>query len=193
MFLFNIKKLIIQFVLRVQALRSSQKALILCIGLAIVGLAVPQAWSLNKSAEALGADDEILDQVPSQSKLDSVLNQGLRPIPANRLDQAKRSTDGKRNPFVAISSQGTDGNSQFNGQNFSPGLSSVRLTGIVQEGSSLKALVEDGSRYDTLSLGDHLDFGTLDGSGLRVVAISFDQGSISISNGRSEYQLYVSQ
>ncbi len=161
--------------------------------MAFMASAVPQARSLNQIAQNLELDQEVPDRASSRSKPQEASNQGLRPIPANRVNEAKRSTNVKRNPFVVSSSVQADGNSQLNGQGFAAGLRSVRLTGIVQEGSSLKALIEDGSRHDSLSLGDHLALGTLDGSGLRVVAISFDQGSISVSNGRSEYQLFVSQ
>ena len=186
-------KLVLNVVLRLQAFCSSQKALILCLALAFIALAVPQARSLNKVSQSSKTIEDVTSQLSPQSNPRTVSNEGLRPIPANRYEQAKRSTDGQRNPFVINYLDQTGGNAQPNNQSIVSGLSSVRLTGIVQEGASLKALVEDGSRHGALSLGDHLALGTLDGSGFRVVAISFDQGSISISNGRAEYQLFVPQ
>ena len=176
-----------------RSLRNPHKSLILFLVMACIASAVSQARSLNQYSKDSKIDPEVSDSASSLSNPIAPSSQGFRPIPANRSDQAKRSTDDKRNPFILSSTNQVDGNLQLSGQNFAAGLRSVRLTGIVQEGSSLKALVEDGSRHESLSLGDHLVLGTLDGSGLRVVAISFDQGSISVSNGRSEYQLFISQ
>ena len=71
------------------------------------------------------------------------------------------------------------------------GLSSLHLTGIIQEGTSLKALVEDGSEHVSLALGDPLSLGVVQGLGFRVSAISFEKGNISITNGREERQISV--
>lgn len=71
------------------------------------------------------------------------------------------------------------------------GLNSLRLTGIVQEGSTLKALVEDESEYASLALGDHFSLGVFQGMGFRVSDISFETGTILITNGREERQISV--
>ena len=73
------------------------------------------------------------------------------------------------------------------------GLRSVRLTGLVQEGTSLRALVDDGLTNSSLGVGDPFDFGSLHGLGFRLTSISFDQGAISISNGRVEHQIFAPQ
>ena len=68
---------------------------------------------------------------------------------------------------------------------------SLRLTGIIQEGSSLKALVEDGSEHASLALGESLSLGAFQGLGFRLSAISFDKGTILITNGREERQISI--
>ena len=67
----------------------------------------------------------------------------------------------------------------------------MRLAGIIKEGFSLKALVEDGSEHASLALGDPLSLGVFQGLGFRVSAISFEKGNISITNGREEHQISV--
>ncbi len=161
--------------------------------MASVALLVPHALSLNRVSQSLDVKEGVSVALPSAENPQSAAVQGLRPVPANRLNLAKRSINEKRNPFLVNSFVRTDGNAQLSSATIAAGLNSVRLTGIVQEGSSLKALVEDGSGHDALVLGDHLALGTLKGLGFRVAAISFDQGSISISNGRVEHQIFIPQ
>ena len=176
-----------------QAFRSARKLLIIGASLAWIALLLPQARSLDKSPDSLKVGENTSFGFSSGQKIQSLSDQGFRPVPPNRLNLAKHSINKKRNPFLINSSLGVDAEASLSGETIAAGLSSLRLAGIVQEGSTLMALVEDGSTHNSLSLGAPFNLGGLQGLGFRLVSISFDQGSISISNGRVEHQIFVSQ
>ena len=159
-------------------------------GMISSSLLVPQAWSVSQPLTSSQISQSV-SEAPSQNVevRDPALD-GFRPVPANRMNSAKGSTDEQRNPFAVDSpfaSQGSVGSIS----SIATGLNSLRLTGIIQEGSSLKALVEDGSEHASLALGDPLVLGVVQGLGFRVSAISFEKGNISITNGREERQISV--
>lgn len=180
-------------VLHGQAFGSFRKLLIAGASVVALALLVPQARSLNKGSDFSEDVDSTSVEILSEEELPSVADQGLRPLPPSRVDVAKRSINDQRNPFLVQSRVGVDGEASLNSATIAAGLESVRLTGVVQEGSSLRALVDDGSTQSSLALGDHLALGSLQGLGFRVVSISFDRASISISNGRSEHQIFAPQ
>ena len=156
----------------------------------ISSLLIPQAHSLNESLLSVQPEQGSQELPPQEKKLQTSVKSGFRPVPANRLNSAKRSTDEKRNPFAVDSPFASNG-SVGNVSSMVTDLNSLRLTGIIQEGSSLKALVEDGSEHASLTLGDSLSLGVLRGLGFRLSAISFEQGTILITNGREERQISV--
>ena len=178
---------------RAQSVRSFRRLLI--VGASVVSMAflLPQARSLNNALDAPEVSEATSVPLAPDHKSQSIADQGFRPVPPNRLNLAKRSTNKERNPFLVDSSLGVDAEASLNSSIIAAGLSSVRLTGVVQEGSTLRALVEDGSTHNSLSLGDPFSLGALEGLGFRLVSISFDQGSISISNGRVEHQIFAPQ
>ena len=164
----------------------------LIAGAAIVAssLLVPQAWSLNQPLPSFERNQSALEEIPLREESPFLGRDGFRSVPANRMNSAKGSTDEQRNPFAVDSPFASNGSAD---NNLASGasLNSLRLTGIVQEGSSLKALVEHGSEHAILALGDPLTLGFVQGLGYRVSAISFDKGNISITNGREERQISV--
>ena len=166
---------------------SARDLFFVAAGMISSSLLVPQALSVSQPLTSSQISQSV-SEAPSQNVevRDPALD-GFRPVPANRMNSAKGSTDEQRNPFAVDSpfaSQGSVGS-------ISSILNSLRLTGIIQEGSSLKALVEDGSEHASLALGDPLVLGVVQGLGFRVSAISFEKGSISITNGREEHQISV--
>ena len=159
-------------------------------GMILSSLLVPQAWSVNQPISPSQIIQGVSEVSPLEAEVRGQANDGFRPVPANRVNSAKASTDERRNPFAVDSpfaSQGSAGSIS----SIATGLNSLRLTGIVQEGSSLRALVEDGSEHASLALGDPLSLGVVQGLGFRVSAISFEKGNISITNGRKERQISV--
>ncbi|MCB4412022.1 hypothetical protein [Synechococcus sp. MU1611] len=153
-------------------------------------LVVPQAWSLDPSLPSPERTQGVSDELPLTGESRSSGQDGFRSVPANRMKSAKGTTDEKRNPFAVDSPFDSNGSAN-NISSMAADLNSLRLTGIVQEGSSLKALVEDGSEHAFLALGDPLSLGVVQGLGYRVSAISFEKGNISITNGREERQIAV--
>jgi len=169
---------------------SARDLFFVAAGMISSSLLVPQALSVSQPLTSSQISQSI-SVAPSQNvEVRGPALDGFRPVPANRMNSAKGSTDEQRNPFAVDSpfaSQGSVGSIS----SIATGLNSLRLTGIVQEGSSLKALVEDGSEHASLALGDPLVLGVVQGLGFRVSAISFEKGSISITNGREEHQISV--
>ena len=179
--------------LRSQAFCFSRNFLILGAFLGSIALLGPKARSLNEGSNPLEAVEINSVASPSENTTPSLDKQGFRPVPPNRLNLARGSTDKDRNPFIVDSSLGVIGEASLNSAAIASGLKSVRLTGLVQEGSTLRALVDDGSTNSSLAVGDSFDLGFLHGLGFRLVSISFDQGAISISNGRVEHQIFAPQ
>jgi len=165
----------------------------LVVGAALASsfLPVPQAWSLNESLRPSEPGNSVVGEVPSSDKLRSLAQNGFRPVPANRSNVAKASIDEDRNPFAVNASFVSSPTSSGNAPLITAGLNSLRLTGIVQEGSTIKALVEGESEYASLTLGDHISLGVFQGMGFRVSDISFETGTIFITNGREEHQISV--
>lgn len=159
-------------------------------GMISSSLLVPQAWSIGQPLSSLESTQSVIESSPLKVESQSPAQYGFLPIPANRMNSAKGSTDEQRNPF-AVDSPFASNVSVGNISSVITGLSSLRLTGIIQEGTSLKALVEDGSEHVSLALGDPLSLGVVQGLGFRVSAISFEKGNISITNGREERQISV--
>ena len=149
---------------------------------------MPQAWPLDHSSGSSELDSSVSEVLPLKDSPSSFARSGLRPVPGNRLNSAKGSTDERRNPFAVDSPFAS---AQDNTLMLAMGLNSLRVTGIVQEGSLLKALVDYGSEHVSLEIGDRLPLGVVQGLGFRVSAISFENGSISITNGREERQISV--
>ena len=153
-------------------------------------LLVPQAWSVSQSFLPSQMSEGAPEVFPLKDEFRDPAFVGFRPVPANRMNSAKGSTDERRNPFV-VDSQFASKVSVGSISSIATGLNSLRLAGIIKEGFSLKALVEDGSEHASLALGDPLSLGVFQGLGFRVSAISFEKGHISISNGREKYQISV--
>ena len=169
---------------------SARDLFFVAAGMLSSSLLVPHAWSLSKSLSSSQISQVLSEDSPLRVESRSQALDGFRPVPANRTNSAKRSTDERRNPF-AVDSPFASRDSVGNSSSIITGLNSLRLTGIIQEGSSLKALVEDGSEHSSLALGDPLLLGVVRGLGFRVSAISFEKGNISITNGREELQISV--
>lgn len=165
-------------------------SLFVAAGVISSSLLVPQAWSLAESLSSPEQSQSVPQELPLKDRPLSSVQDGFRPVPANRMQSAKESTDKKRNPF-AVDSAFASNNPSGNTSMMSTGLNSLRLTGIVREGSSLKALVEAGSEYASLALGDRLSLGVAQGLGFRVSAISFEKGNIAITNGREEREISI--
>ena len=92
---------------------------------------VPQARSLNESALPVQSEQSSYKLPAQEKKLQTSVHSGFRPVPANRLNSAKRSTDEKRNPFIVDSpfaSSGSAGNASM-----ATDLNSLRLTGIIKK------------------------------------------------------------
>ena len=162
----------------------TRKALLFALTLMSISLFFSSIRSSGFDSETLEVNQkEIFNPllVPNNPRLAIDQDLGLRPVPANRLDSATTTTDEYRNPFLLD-----------NVGNISA-INSVRLTGIVHDGQELIAFIEDGSFYESLTLGDLLSLGNLKGSGFRLVAISFEQGSVSVSNGFQEYKINIQQ
>ena len=153
-------------------------------------LLVSQALSVSQPLSSSKISQGVPEASTQNIEVRDPARDGFRPVPANRMISAKGSIDEQRNPF-AVDSPFTSQGSIGSISSIASGLNSLRLTGIVQEGSSLKALVEDGSEHASLALGDPLSLGVFQGLGFRVTAISFAKGNISISNGREERQISV--
>ena len=174
---------------RVQLL-SARDIFFAVVGMISTSLLVPQAWSLNQSLPSFERNQSALEEIPLREESPFLGRDGFCSVPANRMNSAKGSTDEQRNPFAVDSPFASNGSADNNLAS-AASLNSLRLTGIVQEGSSLKALVEHGSEHAILALGDPLTLGFVQGLGYRVSAISFDKGNISITNGREERQISV--
>ena len=159
-------------------------------GMISSSLLVPQAWSVSQPLSPSQVSQDVSEVSTQNVEARDPANHGFRPVPANRTNSAKSSTDERRNPFAVDSPFASKG-SVSSISSIATGLNSLRLTGIVQEGSSLKALVEDGFEHASLALGDPLSLGVVQGLGFRVSAISFDKGNISITNGLEERQISV--
>ena len=165
----------------------------LAVGVAIASSfsPVPKAWSLNESLRSSRASQSISEEMPSVDKSLPLAQNGFRPVPANRLNAAKASIDEERNPFAVNSSFVSGATAPGFAASINAGLNSLRLTAIVQEGPRLMALVENESEYVSLALGDHFSMGVFRGLGFRVSGISFEAGTITITNGREERQISV--
>lgn len=159
-------------------------------GIISSSLLVPQAWSVSQPLSSAQKSQGMSEVSPLSVEVREPARYGFRPVPANRINSAKGSTDDQRNPF-AVDSPFASKDSVGNSSSIATSINSLRLTGIVQEGSSLKALLEDGFEHASLALGDPLSLGVLQGLGFRVSAISFEKGNISITNGREERQISV--
>ena len=159
-------------------------------GLISSSLLFPQAWSVTQPLSSPQISQGVSEVAPLTVEIRDPARDGFRPVPANRMNSAKGSTDEGRNPF-AVDSPFAFKDSAGNISSIATSLNSLRLTGIVQEGSSLKALVEDGSEHASLALGDPLSLGVVQGLGFRVSGISFEKGNISITNGREVRQISV--
>ena len=169
---------------------SARDLFFVAAGMCSSSLLVPQAWSVSQPLSSSKISQGVSEVSPQNIEVLDQARNGFRPVPANRMNSAKGSIDERRNPFAVDSpfaSQGSVGSIS----SIASGLNSLRLTGIVQEGSSPKALVEGGSEHASLALGDPLALGVVQGLGFRVSAISFEKGNISITNGREEHQISV--
>ena len=158
-----------------------------------IALMGSQVHSLNDGSNSLEVVENNSVTSPFENTASSLVRNDFRPVPPNRLNFAKDSTDKDRNPFLVDSSLGVRGEASLSNAAIAAGLRSVRLTGLVQEGTALRALVDDGLTNSSLGVGDPFDFGSLHGLGFRLTSISFDQGAISISNGRVEHQIFAPQ
>ena len=169
---------------------SARDLFFLAAGIISSSMLVPQAWSVTQPLSSSPISQGVFDSSPLKVEVRGSARDGFLPIPANRLNSAKGSTDKRRNPF-AVDSPFAPQDSVGSISSIVTGLNSLRLTGIIQEGTSLKALVEDGSEHASLALGDSLPLGVVKGLGFRVSAISFEKGNISITNGSEEHQISV--
>ena len=169
---------------------SARDLLCVAVGMVSSSLLVPQAWSVNQPLSSSQISQGVSEVSPQNVEARDPASDGFLPVPANRMNSAKGSIDERRNPFAVDSPFASQG-SVDSISSIATGLNSLRLTGIVQEGSSPKALVEVGSEHASLALGDPLALGVVQGLGFRVSAISFEKGNISITNGREERQISV--
>ena len=169
---------------------STRDLFFVAAGMISSSLLVPQAWSESQPFSSSQISQGISEVSPQNVEVRGPALNGFRPVPANRMNSAKGSIDERRNPFAVDSPFAPQG-SVGSISSIATGINSLRLTGIVQEGSSLKALLEDGSEHASLALGDSVSLGVVQGLGFRVSAISFEKGSISITNGREERQISV--
>lgn len=167
---------------------SARDLFFVAAGIISSSLLVPQAWSVSLPFSSSLISQGVPEIPPLSGEIRDPVRDGFRPVPANRMNSAKGSTDERRNPFAVDSPFASKG-SVGTISSIATGLNSLRLTGIVQEGSFLKALLEDGSEHASLALGDSLSLGVVQGLGFRVSAISYEKGFISITNGREERQI----
>ena len=124
---------------------SARDLFFVAAGMISSSLLVPQALSVSQPLTSSQISQDVSEVSPQNVEVRDPARDGFRPVPANRMNSAKGSTDEQRNPFAvdsAFASQGSVGSIS----SIATGLNSLRLTGLFK-GSSLKALVEDGSEH----------------------------------------------
>ena len=120
-----------------------------------------------------------LHDLPIKSKIPKNNKIQLKTLPLPLIEVASNSVNSERNPFLGLNK--SIDQIGVNPENF------FTLTGIIQTGDQLSAMLESSDGLSIFKEGEYID------KDLKIKQISLDDETVIFTNGENEFQLEFSE